>query len=107
MIQNTLSVVFILMGLTVFIISAVGNFRVGFVLNRMQVSANSDTLGVSSIITGLIIANGFNMITAKLLVMLIFMWFANPVAGHILAKTEIIVNDEIEDEVEVVYYDDI
>lgn len=107
MIQLGLSVLFILTGLTVFILSALGNFRVGFVLNRMQISANSDTLGVSSILTGLIIANGLNMITYKLLVMLVFLWFANPVAGHILAKTEIIVNDEIEEEVEVVYYDDI
>lgn len=107
MIQSSLSVLFLSMGVVVFIISAVGNYRFAYVLNRMQISANGDTLGVSCILAGLMIANGFNMITVKLLVMWVFLWFANPVAGHILAKTEIVVNEEVEEEVEMVYYDDI
>lgn len=107
MIQNSLAVLLILMGLVVFVISAIGNFRFAFVLNRMQISANGDTLGVSCVLAGLIAANGFDMISLKLIVMWAFLWFANPVAGHILAKTEIIVNEEIDEEVEVVYYDDV
>lgn len=106
MIQNSISVLLILMGLSVFVISAIGNFRFAFVMNRMQISANGDTLGVSAILAGLIVANGFDMISLKLIVMWIFLWFANPVAGHFLGKTETIVNDDILEECEVVRYDD-
>lgn len=107
MLQNSLSCMLIFFGLFIFFVSAVGNFRFAFVLNRMQISANGDTLGVSSILAGLIIANGFDMISFKLIVMWAFLWFANPVAGHFLAKTETIVNDDILEECEVVRYDDI
>lgn len=105
--NNWVSMGLIILGTVVFIISAVGNFRFAFVLNRMQISTNADTLGVSSILAGLIVANGLDMITIKMIVMLSFLWFANPVAGHVLAKTEIIVNENITEECEVVYYDDI
>ncbi|MFI3253902.1 MAG: monovalent cation/H(+) antiporter subunit G [Eubacteriales bacterium] len=100
------SMILILIGVLVFIISAVGNFRFAFVLNRMQISTNADTLGVSSILAGLIVANGMDVLSLKMIVMLLFLWFANPVAGHVLAKTETIVNENIIEECELVRYDD-
>lgn len=100
------AILLILIGVLIFIISAIGNFRFAFVLNRMQISTNADTLAVSSVLAGLIVANGFDMIGIKMIVMLLFLWFANPVAGHVLAKTETIVNEDILEECELVRYDD-
>lgn len=107
MIKIIFSAFFMILGVIVFIISAIGNFRFAFILNRMQTSANADTLATSCILIGLIIFQGFTALSLKLLIMLLFLWFANPVASHFLAKTEIIVNENIKDECEVVYHDDI
>ena len=59
------------------------------------------------IIIGLIIVSGFNATTVKLIVMVMFLWFANPVSSHFLARTEIITNENIMQECEVVRHDSI
>lgn len=105
MIRFTLSALLILLGVSIFVVSAIGNFRFAFILNRMQVSANADTLATSAVLAGLIIANGLTNLSAKLVIMMLFMWFANPVSSHFLAKTETIVNEKIIEECEVVHRD--
>ena len=107
MIKYILSAVFIVMGIVVLATAMVGNFRFGYVLNRMQVGATSDTLGAALIILGLIIVSGLNATTVKLIVMVLFLWFANPVSSHFLARTEIISNENIMQECEVVRHDSI
>ena len=107
MIRFIISAALMLMGLFVILTAMVGNYRFGYVLNRMHVGATADTLAAFFIISSLIIANGFNAISVKLLLMLAFLWFANPVASHFLAKTEIITNENITKEREVVYHDNI
>ena len=107
MIKYILSAIFIVMGIVVLATAMVGNFRFGYVLNRMQVGATSDTLGAALIIIGLIIVSGFSATTVKLIVMVMFLWFANPVSSHFLARTEIITNENIMQECEVVRHDSI
>ncbi len=107
MIRFIISAVLMLMGLFVIFTAMVGNYRFGYVLNRMHVGATADTLAAFFIISSLVIATGFNAISAKLVLMVAFLWFANPVASHFLAKTEIITNENITNEVEVVYHDSI
>ena len=107
MIRFIISAVLMLLGLFVLFTAMVGNYRFGYVLNRMQVGATADTLGAFFIISSLIVANGFNATGAKLIVMILFLWFANPVSSHFLAKTEIITNEKIMQEREVVSHDNI
>ena len=107
MIKYILSAIFIVMGIVVLATAMIGNFRFGYVLNRMQVGATSDTLGAALIIIGLIIVSGFNATTVKQIVMVMFLWFANPVSSHFLARTEIITNENIMQECEVVRHDSI
>lgn len=107
MIKYIISALFILLGIVVLATAMVGNFRFGYVLNRMQIGATSDTLGAAFIIFGLIFASGFNATTVKLILMVAFLWFANPVSSHFLARTEIISNEKITEECEVVRHDSI
>ncbi|MFI3250564.1 MAG: monovalent cation/H(+) antiporter subunit G [Eubacteriales bacterium] len=93
-------------GVLIFIISVAANFRFGSIMNRLQISGNSDTLGCSFILAGLIIAEDTLSLTLKLLIMLLFMWFANPVASHMLAKTEVTVNPNALKDCEVIDRDD-
>ena len=107
MIKFIISAIFIAVGIVVLATAMVGNFRFGYVLNRMQVGATSDTLGAALIIIGLIIVSGLNATTVKLIIMVLFLWFANPVSSHFLARTEIISNENIMQECEVVRHDSI
>jgi len=107
MIRFIICAALMLLGVFTMISALVGNYRFGYVLNRMQVGATADTLGAFFIISGLIVASGFNAITVKLIIMVAFLWFANPVSSHFLARTEIITNDKITEECEVVRHDSI
>ena len=107
MIRFIICAVLMLLGVFTMISALVGNYRFGYVLNRMQVGATADTLGAFFIISGLITASGFNAITVKLIIMVAFLWFANPVSSHFLARTEILTNEKITEECEVVHHDSI
>ena len=107
MFRLILSALFIFAGVNVIITALVGNYRFSYVLNRMQIGATADTMGVILVLIGLIIKVGINMISVKLLVMVIFFWVASPVCSHFLARTEAIANENILDEVEVVRHDNI
>lgn len=102
MIRFIIAAIFIIAGVIIIASAMVGNFRFGYVLNRMQIGATADTLGTMLVILGLIIISGINTISLKLVVMILFMWIANPVQSHFLARTEIISNEKITEECEVV-----
>ena len=102
MIRFIIAAIFIIAGVIIIASAMVGNFRFGYVLNRMQVGATADTLGTMLVILGLIIISGINTISLKMVVMILFMWIANPVQSHFLARTEIISNEKITEECEVV-----
>ena len=87
MLRLIISALFILAGVKVIVTALIGNFRYSYVLNRMQVGATADSV--------------------KLLVMIIFFWVASPVCSHYLARTEVIANEKILEEVEVVRHDNI
>ncbi len=105
MIRFLFSAIFMISGLVIFTTSVVGNFRCGYILNRMQAASISDTFGAMLIIISLIIANGFDITSLKLLLVMLFLWFANPVASHFLARTEIISDEKITEKCEVVHND--
>ncbi len=101
MIRFIFSAIFMLLGLAIFTIAVIGNFKYSHVLNRMQVSAIADTLGATFVVLSLIIANGFDILGIKLIMTIAFMWFVNPVSSHFLAKAEIISDDKISEKCEV------
>ena len=107
MIRFIISAVLMVLGIFVIFTAMVGNFRFGYVLNRMQVGATADTLGAFFIIAALVVASGLNATSVKLVMMIAFLWFANPVSSHFLARTEIISNEKITQECEVVSHDSI
>ena len=105
MIRLIISALFIIAGIDVIVTALIGNFRFGYVLNRMQVAATADTLGAVLVLIGVIIKAGLSMISVKLLIMIILFWIAGPVASHFLARTEAVTNENILDECEVVNHD--
>lgn len=95
-IRFILGTAFLLGGLFVFFVEIVGIFKFKYVLNRMHAAATGDTLGIAFSLIGLIIICGFNFTSFKMLLIITFLWFASPVASHMLARFEVTTNEELE-----------
>lgn len=88
-IRFILGTLFIIGGLVLFITELISIFKLDYVLNRMHAAATGDTLGIGLSLVGLMILSGWNFITLKLLLVLVFLWFSSPVSSHLIAKLEV------------------
>ena len=88
--------VFLVCGLVIFFTEIFGVFHFRYVLNRMHAAAMGDTLGIASCLIGLIILSGVNFTSLKLLLIIVFLWFASPVSSHVLARLEVATNENLE-----------
>ncbi|HYW04964.1 MAG TPA: monovalent cation/H(+) antiporter subunit G [Gammaproteobacteria bacterium] len=68
------------------VVGAVGLLRFPDFFTRMHGAGITDTLGVGLTLVGFCFLAGWSMATIKLLIILAFLWFTNPVATHALAK---------------------
>ena len=96
-----LSLVLTLGGLFVLISGVVGVFRFRYALSRIHAAALGDTLGIALMILGVMVAEGFSVITLKLLVVMLFLWVSSPVASHLIGRMEITINDELDSDMTV------
>ena len=81
--------VLIAAGLFIFAVATVGVFKFKYVLNRMHIAAQSDTLGLMLVLAGVAVLTGFTFTTLKIVVIIVLFWMTGPVASHMLAKMEI------------------
>jgi multicomponent Na+:H+ antiporter subunit G len=68
------------------VVGAIGLNRMPDVFTRMQATSVGDTFGAGLMIAGMMVEAGFTLVTAKLLFLLLFLWFTGPVATHALAR---------------------
>ena len=86
----------LLCGLGIFLVEMIGVFRFKYVLNRMHAAAMGDTLGIGFALAGLILMSGFTFTSVKLLLVIVFLWFASPVSSHLIARLEVTTNEDEE-----------
>ena len=86
----------LLTGVSIFLLEVFGLYRFHFVLDRMHAAAMGDTLGIGVSLLGLIIFSGFNFTSLKML-----LWFASPVSSHLIAKLEVVTDEDLEQHCEV------
>ena len=91
-----LSLALTLGGLFVLISGVVGVFRFPYALSRIHAAALGDTLGIALMLLGVMVAEGFSVITLKLLVVMLFLWVTSPVASHLIGRMEVTINDELD-----------
>ncbi len=87
---------FLVCGIIIFAIELFGVFKFRYVLNRMHAAAMGDTFGIALSMVGLIILCGLNFTSIKMLLVVVFLWFASPVASHMLARFEVTTNEKPE-----------
>ncbi|MBT3990666.1 MAG: monovalent cation/H(+) antiporter subunit G [Rhodospirillaceae bacterium] len=86
MIIDILSWILILLGGAFSIISAVGILRLPDVYTRMHAAGIGDTLALGALALGMMLQAGLTIVTVKLFLILLFMFFASPTTTHALAK---------------------
>ena len=96
MLRFALSLVLTLGGLFVLISGVVGVFRFPYALSRIHAAALGETLGIALMLLGVMVAEGFSVITLKLLVVMLFLWLTSPVASHLIGRMEVTINDELD-----------
>ena len=77
---------FMLGGALFFIGSAIGMLRLPDFYSRVHASGNSETLGCTLSFIGLMILEGPTLTAAKMAIVFIFVFVANPIGSHILGK---------------------
>ena len=77
---------FILTGSVFICIGGIGLLRLRDVFERMHGASLIDTMGLGMIFLGLMLFSGFNLITAKLAIILGFVLITSPTATHALAQ---------------------
>jgi len=92
-------------GLVALFGTTLGLFRFQYVLNRIHVAAKCDTFGVLLTFSSLILMSGWNAVSLKLILIIIFLWLANPVSGHLIAHLEAATNPKIMEECKVIRHD--
>ena len=83
---NILSWALIVAGSIFLLIGSIGLTRLPDVFARMHAAGIVDTLAVSLLVIGMGIQAGLSLVTVKLGLILLFMFFASPTSTHALAK---------------------
>lgn len=79
---------FLLIGFGTFfmLMGSIGIIRLPDFFSRTHATGKTDTLGIMLVLSGLAVYEGFTLNSAKLLVVILFVAFVNPVSVHALAK---------------------
>ncbi len=80
------AIVLIIAGLFFFFTSTVGILRFPDLYTRMHATGKGDTLAVLLIISGAIVHHGLNLNSAKLTLIALFVFIANPTATHAIGR---------------------
>jgi len=89
MFLDILSWILILSGGVFGIISAIGILRMPDVYTRMHAASIADTMAIGLMFTGMMLQAGWTIVTVKLILILLFIFFASPTTTHALAKAAV------------------
>ncbi|OKY78102.1 MAG: Multisubunit Na+/H+ antiporter MnhG subunit [Candidatus Methanohalarchaeum thermophilum] len=76
----------LIIGSFFFLVGFIGLNRFPDVFSRLHATTKCDTLGSGSILLSVIIYEGLNFKSAKILLIIVFLFLANPTTSHIIAR---------------------
>lgn len=78
--------VLLLSGMFFFLVGTIGILRFPDVLTRAHSAAKCDTLGAILSLAALIVLRGIDLVSIKLLTIIVFVWITGPTATHLIAN---------------------
>ena len=85
-IRTIIAVVFLGIGCFFVIVTAIGIVRFPDFFSRLHPAGKTDTIGQALIFIGLMVYEGFSLISVKLLIIIAFIFIASPTATHAVAN---------------------
>ena len=82
-------------GLITLFISLFGTFRLDYALNRLHSSAITDALVLLLFAAGCVIASGFDIISAKIIIVLFIQWCTSPLVSHMFVKAKVRTDEKL------------
>lgn len=86
MIKYIVGLALIFLGLFFIIMAAVGILRLPDFYSRLHANGKSETLGIMSCLLGVAVLNGLNMVSFKVILIALFLFFVNPVGSHLISR---------------------
>lgn len=68
------------------VLGGLGLLRLPDLFTRLHGGGLIDTLGASLLVLGMVLQAGFTLVTAKLILLLLFLFFTSPLASHAVAS---------------------
>lgn len=87
---DLLSWAFLLSGAFFMLVAGIGVIRMPDVFTRGHAAGIKDTLGAALTLIGLMLQAGLTLVTVKLLLIWVFLWFTSPVAGHSVMRAALL-----------------
>lgn len=85
-IRIAIAIVLMAAGLVFLIASTIGMLRLPDFYSRIHASGNSETLGLTLSLLGLMVYEGWTPTAGKLALIFLFIFLGNPIGSHILSK---------------------
>ena len=85
--QQAIAIMLMVGGIFFLTVSAVGLLRFPDFYTRLHAVGKSETLGTILLLAGLAVYNGWELSTAKIVLILVFVLVANPTATHAISQT--------------------
>ncbi len=77
---------FLLGGAFFSVVGGIGMIRMPDFYTRSHAASITDTMGATLILLGLAIYSGLNLVTVKLILIMVFLYLTSPTAAHALVK---------------------
>jgi multicomponent Na+:H+ antiporter subunit G len=90
LILEILAAALILIGVFLFASGTLGLIRLPDFYCRMHATGKCDTLGALFALLGLVVYNGFNLVSLKIIFIVVFIFLANPTATHAIGKAALV-----------------
>ncbi|MGI6588086.1 MAG: monovalent cation/H(+) antiporter subunit G [Peptococcia bacterium] len=84
--MTVLALILLFSGFFFIAVAAIGVIRFPDFYTRLHAAGKGDTLGIALFVMGLAVYNGFNLVSLKLLLIVVFIFLANPIGGHVLSR---------------------
>lgn len=90
LVVDVLSWAFLLAGAFFMLVAGIGVLRLPDVFTRLHAAGMKDTMGAALTLIGLMLQAGFTLVTVKLFLIWLFLWFTAPIAGHSVARSALL-----------------
>lgn len=89
-ISNIICIILVVTGIVFMLMGSIGILRLPDFYSRSHATSKSDTLGILFVISGLVVYEGFTLSAIKLIFIILFIAFANPIGTHALARSALL-----------------